>query len=244
MSKGFKLVGLIASVSVINVFVLSPGLLGIKIGGESAIQTAFGISTLTASLLVLLYGIHGLFFKPVKGIPLKEIKINDDYVHALSFYLKSNVLKNDISFTLQQIERLNKKKETFASLLNDRFSPDELSFQKFTSVISEVEKLFYINLKNILNKISTFDEKEYKSIMGKDSSRYSKKILQEKTLLYNEYLSFVKNSININEEILLNLDKLLLEISRLDSFEIEDLNNLNCMQEIDSLIKQTKYYKH
>jgi hypothetical protein len=42
---------------------------------------------------------------------------------------------------------------------------------------------------------------------------------------------------------LLKLDKLLLEISRLDSLEPGDIENMACMQEIDSLIKQTKYYK-
>ncbi|MNI88070.1 hypothetical protein D3C73_1453300 [compost metagenome] len=62
--------------------------------------------------------------------------------------------------------------------------------------------------------------------------------------MYSEYLTFIKSSLATNEEIMLKLDKLLLEISRLDSFEPGDIENMPCMQEIDSLIKQTKLYKY
>ena len=42
----------------------------------------------------------------------------------------------------------------------------------------------------------------------------------------------------------MKLDKLLLEISRLDSLEPGDIDDMPCMQEIDALIKQTQYYKN
>lgn len=42
---------------------------------------------------------------------------------------------------------------------------------------------------------------------------------------------------------MLKLDQLLLEISRLDSFEAGDIEQMPCMQEIDQLIKHTKLYR-
>ena len=66
----------------------------------------------------------------------------------------------------------------------------------------------------------------------------------EKAELYNKYMTFINNALNINEEILLDLDKLLLEISKLNSFEIEDIDNMACMKEIENLITQTKFYKN
>jgi len=244
MSKGLKLAGLIVGVSLVDVIVLTPGLIGIEFSISSAIRVALDASIITASVLILLYGIHQIFFSSNDVKPIKVSKTSEDYVHALNHYKDSKVLKNDISFTLVQVDRMKKKKETLLTLLNDRFDPNELSYQKFASVIIEVEKLFYLNLKNILNKISTFDESEYKSIINKEPTRFSTQLLQEKTNLYNEYVTFVKDSVNINEGILLNLDKLLLEISRLDSFEIGEIEKMACMQEMDALIKQTKYYKH
>ena len=46
-----------------------------------------------------------------------------------------------------------------------------------------------------------------------------------------------------NEEIMLKLDKLLLEISLLGSTDYRDVEEMPCMKEIDMLIKQTKLYK-
>ncbi|MHC8522632.1 hypothetical protein ACPJHQ_17265 [Rossellomorea sp. H39__3] len=93
-----------------------------------------------------------------------------------------------------------------------------------------------------MNKAGAFDEREYKSVRSKDP-RLSQTLLAEKTSLYREYLFFIKQAIEINEEIILDLDKLLLEITRLNTVTIEDIDNMACMKEIHSLINQTKLYK-
>lgn len=244
MSKGLKLVILIISIVLINVLVLSPGLLGVRLFGESALQTATAFAVLTASMLALLYGIYQLFFKPTVIVPIKELKAEEDYVLAFNQYKNMKMLKKEISFALEQVPRLKRKKESLLRVLNQRFEPNEISYKKFTNVIIQVEKLFYLNLSNILNKVSVFDEAEYKHVLEHNTSRFTKKILLEKTELYKEYITFINKSLNINEEILLDLDKLLLEISKLNSFEVEDIDNMACMKEIENLIKQTKFYKH
>lgn len=241
-TKYIKLLGLIIAVLLINILVLSPGFLGLQLGGN-ALSTALGVTLLFVSALVLLYGSYVLLFKPPVVLPVKEIKSHEDYVEALNHYRHIKTLEEDITFALEQLERMRKKRGTLLNVLNQRFDPEELSFKKFSSVTYEVEKLFYLNVRSILNRLGVFDESEYKSVMSQNSSKFSNELLQEKRKVYNEYLSFMKSSLGTNEEILLKLDKLLLEISRLDSFEPGDIDNMPCMQEIDSLIKQTKYYK-
>jgi hypothetical protein len=241
-TKYIKLLGLILGVVVLNIAVLSPGFLGVDIGG-SALTTAFGVTLLFASALVLLYGSYVILLKQPVVIPVKHIKTHEDYVEALGQYRRVKSLEGDITLALEQLERIRKKKDTLMNVLNQRFDPTELSYKKFASVTLEVEKLFYLNVRSVLNRLNVFDESEFESVMNKKSTSFSPELLQEKTLVYNEYLSFVKGSLGSNEEILLKLDKLLLEISRLDSFEPGDIENMPCMQEIDSLIKQTKYYK-
>ncbi|UPM56318.1 hypothetical protein [Gottfriedia acidiceleris] len=243
MIKGLKLVGLIAFISILNVIVFSPGLIGIQLINASAFQTAFGVSFIIANLLVLLFSMFQLYFKPVKDKPIKQLKTNEDFVLALSRYKNNKVLKEDIITSIEQIERMKKKKVVFYNLLTDRFSPTEITYNKFASVVDEVETLFYLRIRNIINKISTFDELDYKKIKGKDGLRYSKSLIQEKTNLINEYIKFVKRAIELNEEILVNIDKLILEISRLDEIGIDDIEKMECMKEIDTLIQQTKYYR-
>ncbi|GIP26738.1 hypothetical protein J23TS9_18680 [Paenibacillus sp. J23TS9] len=241
-TKYIKLVGLILGVLIVNILVLSPGFLGVEIG-RNALSTAFAITLLIASALVLLYGSYVLLFKQPVVLPVKEVKTHEDYVEALNHYRHVKTLEEDIIFALEQLERLKKKKATLLNVLNQRFDASELSYKKFDSVTYEVEKLFYLNVRSILNRLGVFDESEYLSVMSQKSTKFSKELLQEKRNVYNDYLSFMKSSLDTNEEILLKLDKLLLEISRLDSLEPGDIDNMPCMQEIDSLIKQTKFYK-
>ncbi|MGQ5395676.1 hypothetical protein ACT8ZS_33225 [Paenibacillus sp. M.A.Huq-84] len=240
--KYIKLLGLIISVIVINIIVLSPGFLGVELGG-SPLHTAIGVTILFVSVLSLLYGSYVWLFKPPVALPLKQIKTQEDYAEALSQYRKVKVLEKDIALALKQLERIEKKKETLLEILNQRFESTELSYIKFISVTQEVEKLFYLNLKSILNRLLVFDESEYESVISQKPTQLSPRILQERTMVYNEFMAFIQNSLATNEEILLKLDKLILEISRLDSLEPGDIEGMPCIQEIDSLIKQTKYYK-
>ncbi|WP_239616538.1 hypothetical protein [Cohnella mopanensis] len=241
-TKFIKLLGLIVGVAVVNVLVLSPGLIGVAIG-ENALSTAVGITLLFASALILLYGSYVLLFQPPVILPIKEIVTHEDYVVSLTRYRRVKTLEQDISIALAQLDRMNKKQSTLFNVINQRFDPSELSYKKFASVIQEVEKLFYLNVRSVLIRLNVYDGSEYSSVGSSGSDRFSQKLLQEKTNMHNELLSFVKSSVDTNEEILLKLDKLLLEISRLDSYEQEDIENMACMQEIDSLIKQTKFYK-
>lgn len=240
--KYIKFFGLVAGLVVLNILVLSPGFLGISIGG-SALSTACGITLLVASAIILFYGCYMLLFKPPAVIPVKKIRTHEDYVEALNRYRNVKSLQEFVTLALEQLDRILKKRATLMNIINQRFDEGELSHKKFSSVAYEVEKLFYLNVKSILNRLSVFDESEYLSVMNQRQSKFSREILEKKTKVYNEYLSFMKSSLSTNEEILLKLDKLIIEISRLDSFEPGDIDNMPCMQEIDSLIKQTKLYK-
>lgn len=213
-----------------------------EIGG-GALATAFGVTLLLASALALLYGSYVWLFRQPVVLPVKKIITHEDYVEALTRYNHIKSLEGDINLALEQMDRIKKKNDTLLNVLNQRFDPTELSYKKFASVIQEVQKLFYLNVRSILNRLSVFDESEFESVMSQKPTPLSQELLQGKRNLYNEFLSFMKDSLGNNEEILLKLDKLLLEISRLDSFEPGDIENMPCMQEIDSLIKQTKYYK-
>ncbi|WP_328285245.1 hypothetical protein [Paenibacillus alkaliterrae] len=242
--KFIKLLGLVSGVVLLNIIILSPGLLGVEIGGESVLETASGVTLLCMSLLVLLYGSYGLLLKPPVVTLVKDIKTHEDYMAALQHYRNVKAFKKDISLALDQLGRIVKKKDTLLEVLSQRFDQTELSYKKFTSVIYEVEKLLYLNIRGILNKLSVFDASEFSMFASQQrSTQFSNKLVQEKTDLYKEYLDYLTGYIGANEEILLKLDKLLLEISLLGSTNYRDVEEMPCMKEIDALIKQTKFYK-
>ena len=150
-----------------------------------------------------------------------------------------------IDLLLDQIERLQNKNKIIRDILLQIFSASEMSYKKFDGVIAEVEKIFFMNIRSILNKMNAFDEDDYNFIRKKrDSGDFSEQFMKEKIEVYNEYITFVKAAAENNEQILLKLDKLLLEISSLNSVESGQLEQMAGMIEIDNLIKQTTNYKN
>ncbi|MDR1892055.1 MAG: hypothetical protein LBQ48_03485, partial [Oscillospiraceae bacterium] len=147
-----------------------------------------------------------------------------------------NILKN-----IDQIKRFTRKHNTIKDLLLQKFSAGEISFQKFSAVLQAVESLIYMNMRSILNKIAAFDMEEYEALQRKNFRNID--FPEEKMAIYNEYISFVGNATRTNEEILIKLDKMLLEISRYNSLEDGDAQKLPAMVELDELIKNASLYK-
>ncbi|MCG7406614.1 hypothetical protein MH117_04225 [Paenibacillus sp. ACRRX] len=237
-----KLIGLMLIVAAVNILVFSPGLIGVQIG-TSALSTATGVTLLFASGGVLVIGIYHLLFKKPVIIPVKQIKTYDEYIEHLSRYRHAKGIESDISLALEQMERMQKRKRTLIEVLQQRFEETEMSYKKFASVTQEVEHLFYQNIRSILNILHVYDESEFERVFQKKSSGFSNELVQKKASVYQDYLSTITSSISNNEEILLRLDQLLLEISSLDHIEPGEIEQLSCVQELDSLIRQTKYYK-
>ena len=61
--------------------------------------------------------------------------------------------------------------------------------------------------------------------------------------MYEEYITFVKDSVEDNEEILLKLDKVLLELSKFNSLDDGELENMNAIKDVDELISKINLYK-
>ncbi|SFG33759.1 hypothetical protein [Sporolactobacillus nakayamae] len=243
MNRFWKFSGLLAGVVVIDIFFLSPGFLGVAIGGESAFQTALGVTLLLASAMVVLAALYLIYFKPRGAGSIPQLETKEDYLESLREFKDSRVFGNDIDTVLTQTERLEKKKDTVKRTLAHRFGEGELSYQKFMAPVSDVEKLFYVNIRNIIVKVSVFDEGEYLKIK-RAANDFSADVMEDKMQLFNHYIDSVKSSKNINEEVLTSLDKLILEISNLNTVDVSEVDNLPCMQEMNQLISQTKYYKN
>ena len=109
------------------------------------------------------------------------------------------------------------------------------------NVLNEVEDLMYMNMRSILNKIAAFDVEEYEELQRRGFP--PNEVSDEKMQIYYEYIAYVKQATCTNEEILLKLDKLLLEISQYNTLKGGEVQNLPAIVEIDELIKNAKFYK-
>lgn len=243
-SKLVKLATLNTSIAVLDVALFSKGLIGISLLGAGAMESAIGFTAAIMSGIVFLVGNSQILNEKQKAIAPTEIKTPEDCINALRQAEGKRTFAGDISMILEQTERFSKKKRTINDILLQKFSSGEMSFSKFSGGINDVENVFFMNIKSILNRMNAFDEEDYVRMRnGNLLKKLSEQVVQSKMNIYNEYIRFVKDAIEDNEEILLKLDQLLLEISKFNSLDEGELENMSAMKEIDELISKTKFYK-
>ena len=240
-SKVIKILGLNIGIAIIDTIIFSPGLLGIAIGA-GAFATALGVTTIFMSIVIFGYGNYNLLIEKEKTIQVGEIKTKEDYINALNQNYDKRIFEKDIATILEQIDMFQKKRETIKEVLLQKFDVSEMSYSKFDGVISDLENVFYMNIKSIINKLNAFDEDDYNRMIKYGEKKFSREFVQTKMSIYNEYVSFIKRATEDNEQIILKLDKILLEISRFNSLEDGALENMNAMKEIDDLINKVKLY--
>jgi hypothetical protein len=160
---------------------------------------------------------------------------------VLNEYLHIETLQKTISKNLTQIDRLLKKRETIDNLLLQKFSPDEISYKKFDHVLTSVDNVVYLNLRSIINKISTFDYDEYKEIENLEWN--CDDLAKEKMAIFGQYIDFINSATRDNEEIILKLDRLLLEITHFNSVGTDDIMDMPAIADLDKLIKDAKRYR-
>jgi hypothetical protein len=239
-----KIAMLNLAIVVLNIVIFSKGLLDIEIGGTSVFETAFGFTAILMSFIIFVLGNYKLISGKKEIIHAIELKTVEDCIIALKQQHVKKTFSKDIANILEQIERFMKKKETLKDILLQKFNIGEMSYLKFEGAVLGIQEVFYINIKSILNKLNAFDEQDYNRIRNDSIQKnFTKEFIQTKLSIYNEYIVFVKDSIEDNEQILLKLDKLLLEISKFSSLEDGEIEKMSAMIEVDELINKTKLYK-
>ncbi|GBF76348.1 hypothetical protein PA598K_04811 [Paenibacillus sp. 598K] len=248
-SNKMKLAMLMLVVVAVCVITLSPGLLGLNLVSGGAFERAVAITVLVMCGLVLLYGAYQLVLKSPPPPPppteaTRKAQTPEDLAAALAAYRSTDGVQQEVEHGLEQMKRMGQRSRSIREVLADRFEESELSYKKFMGVIIEVERLFYGNIRSIMNKLGVFDAADFRSFAKRhQKSSFSPRLVQEKTALYREYKTTLAAYLEANEEIVLKLDKLTLEIAKLSSMEYRDVDELPGMQEIDALIKQTKLYR-
>lgn len=240
-----KLSGLNLGIAAADIMTFSPRLIGLELLGAGALETALGSTFIFLSVAMLVYGNYKILTRPEEEDKADKIWTAENYIEALNIRRRLKTFEKTVDLLLDQIERLQKKNKTIRDTLLQIFSASEMSYKKFDTVIDEVEKLFFMNIRSILNKLDAFDEKDYTIVRKQYEEKvFSQELSKEKIKVFNEYINFVKAATEGNEQILLKLDRLLLEISGLNSIESGQLEQMAGMIEIDNLIKQAKYYKN
>ena len=220
----------------------SEGLLALGFSGHSIFVQALSVTIIIMCALAFFYGNYKLLFTKEIIIKAEDIKTPEEFLTALERCSEKRTFKRDMETLAAQIVSFRKKRNTIQDILLQYFDESEMTFQQFHATIDEGEALFYSNIRSIINRLNAFDENDYLRQRTRTDSQNSE-IVSAKMQIYNEYIEFVKQGVQSNERILLKLDMLLSEASKLGSMDMEQVKNAQALKEIDDMISNLKWYR-
>jgi hypothetical protein len=217
--------------------------LGLGIG---AMITAATIAICTTAGAVLLYGNVKILLTDTREplrleySPEKTFTL-DDCERVLSGK-HPKTFERTLQRALEHVRKMKRKKAVITDILLQKFDEGEMSYIKFKTAVENVEKVMCVNMRSMLSRISAFDEEEFNQIRKEAKFRPSP-TMQQSLEIYLEYITFAEKAVEQNEEILLKLDRLLAEVSKFNTIDSTQLGEMSAMQELESLITDTKWYK-
>ncbi len=245
-----KLVAFNGGLSLINIFLFSSAFLKIDLSGENVLQTTFGIMVIIMSVLTFFYVNYKILFskppRPQEARQESACKTLDDCALAARQYIDSS---NASTFVLtlrtiiEQTERFKRKRATIREILLDRFSATEMSYGKFQSAVDGTEAIMIGGTRSFINRILAFDEAEYERLLRNPGAGPNSNLRQSYLNIYNEYIAYADKITHDNEQILIRLDQLILEISKLSVLSDGNIADMDAIKEIEALIGDTKWYK-
>ena len=222
---------------IINVVVFSRAFLGVEISANNLPQAIFGVAVIVFSILLFLFVNTNLANrKKTHETESRHFRTSDTESTLDLFYNEfkkqikntSSVFEENLSDITSQIESFNKKKQAIDKILAEKFDTGEMTYHKFSGTVKSVETLFRSNIESVISKIKSFDEAD---------------ITMTQTDISREYQSFIRKAKDFNEEIILKLDKLIIETLKLEDNIKEDIESMSAVKELNQLIENVKLYK-
>ena len=180
--------------------------------------------------------------EPVQEEEPPEIRRKNKYLEVLNQSAENPVFRGEIEVTKEHIEQIQTRLQKLNDILSSHFKPHEMTYKRFKHIIEDAATRFYANVKTMVKRINIFDEKDYFRVSDRNVNM-SVSARQERLKIYTEHINYVKKIVEANENIISKLDMLLLELTKLDDFSEEALNNNAAINELNDLIDQTKFYK-
>ncbi len=202
---------------------------------ETAQQQEEGVSS---KLKKFLSGIFSKKKEPEAPPQTMESKYRD----ILERRAEDPVFHGEVITTKEHIEQIQSRLQKINAILSQHFTPREMTYKRFISVVEEATTRFYANVKTIIKRMDLFDTEDYLKISQADA-RLSVAAKRERMRIYTEHIKYIHKLIDANDSIVSKLDGLLLELAKLEDFSEESLLNNPAINELNDLIEQTKFYK-
>ena len=202
------------------------------------------------------YALQGKEYKPLLGDKTKHEYEHQDVdegasaesvKRVLKRYQRASVVGKRAQAAVTALEDEERKSAAFRAVLDRKFQPGSLSWDKFAVAADMTHDAILRNCAALANRIQVFDRAGYqKKELGHRSSTWRERDQEdpqsaEKQLVLQEGLDQMDALLASNERLLTELDKLTIELGKLTDAD-SNADGERIVEEIRTLIDETKYY--
>ena len=248
MKKAIQLVLLNGGIALANILAFSESVFDISLSYGTTLQRAVGFTLIIMSVLLFGWGNYKILgqedsrtkelreAKNAYGYVLEEIDTPEECLEALACYQKS-VFAGDVETAKDQVNRLGRKMSSLKEILYQKCQAQQGELLGFQKVIEDCEMMTYENVKRMLSRMAIFDQREYE-ILQQGRLHISTNALEEKRKIFAEHFAYIKQQLEKNEAILLEFDRLLMEVSKIGDEETADEETMNGIRDVIQGMKQ------
>ncbi len=185
-----------------------------------------------------------LYLDQEKGADPSDIQRSlRSYLHARGIGSRARAVSN-------QVKSAQEKQRNLNSVIQAKFPEGTISWMKFNSAVETAANVLMRNCTVLANRINAFDVRDYQSLERANSALVSSTVKiagptdvkGERLQLMNSSIATMDEIIEANERLLLELDKLSIELGAI-GLEESDARTASMLEEIQSLSEQAKYYQ-
>lgn len=164
---------------------------------------------------------------------------------TVAAYLRENkstpFFREKLIAVAERLDTFGLRCDNIKGVIVERFGPEGLSYGKFIAPVAALQE-YLVNLVNsFAEKMRLFNEAEYSRRIGEFTEKNRHKAAQDYKELEQEYKDYAEKTLTALDDAILKLDKLTLELAKLDDADIEQA--MNIMHDLDTVIKDVRLYK-
>lgn len=219
------------------VFLYAPWALALRPWDYDILRAGFSI--IAGIGLVAVFGATTYFSLKDPDIKLLEpanVVSDDEVLPLLSQYAGTPFVGDVASQAIEQINSSSRKRGRLRKIVSAQFSEGSLSWDKFSGLVDMAVRTVLRNAALVANGLQSFDQEGY------SRARRHKDAQTEQLALYDKSLASMREALEANERILLEMGKLELELGTLEADDTRTEAD-QTIEELRGLIEETRYYR-
>lgn len=245
MKKYARLLASYAGIAITAMVLYTPWLVGLTPSDPSILRA--GLSVICGIALAGAFGgsTYAYLHEPEYHLlETSEVNDADDVLPQLRGLSEFPVVGGYASDAVKQIESMEHRRDRLHRVIEDKFGEGSLSRDKFVAVVDAGWRTLLRNCALLTNRAQSFDVDGYRTLQRRlpASGQPSDPLEAERMRVYEGVLDDMREVIEANERLLLEMGKLEMELSDLESDDNRE-DNTRMLDEVRDLLEQTKYYR-